>query len=71
MKQSTKKTRENEGDDIAGKGRKKRQSTNLHANDEAVLIIRRVSGRDTIPSQKQKRSREDGGGRFGGWAREE
>ncbi|EGI62877.1 hypothetical protein G5I_08791 [Acromyrmex echinatior] len=37
----------------ARKGRKKRQSANLHANDEAVLIIRRVSvGRDTTLSRK-------------------
>ena len=40
----------------ARKGRKKRQSANLHANDEAVLIIRRVSvGRDTTPLAKAKR----------------
>jgi len=47
----------------ARKGRKKRQSANLHANDEAVLIIRRVSvGRDTTLSQKQKGGKEDGKG---------
>ncbi|KYN07609.1 hypothetical protein ALC62_01429 [Cyphomyrmex costatus] len=58
-----------EGDDTR-KGRKKRQSANLHANDEAVLIIRRVSvGRDTTLSRKQKGGKEDAarGRRFGGW----
>ncbi|KYN26741.1 hypothetical protein ALC57_03782 [Trachymyrmex cornetzi] len=63
VKQSAKKTRED-----ARKGRKKRQSANLHANDEAVLIIRRVSvGRDTTLSRKQKGGKEDGeGGLVGG-----
>lgn len=40
------------------------KSTNLHANDEAVLIICRVSvrRRDTIPSRKQKGGKKDGKG---------
>ncbi|KYQ54839.1 hypothetical protein ALC60_06179 [Trachymyrmex zeteki] len=66
VKQSTKKTK-----DDARKGRKKRQSANLHSNDEAVLIIRRVSvGRDTTLSRKQKEGKEDGeGGLVGGCKR--
>ncbi|KYN30992.1 hypothetical protein ALC56_14804 [Trachymyrmex septentrionalis] len=63
---STRQTRERER--MLEKEETKRQSANLHANDEAVLIIRRVSvGRDATLSRKQKGGKEDGeGGLMGG-----